>query len=409
MKKSANKKVLIIVENSYVPLDVRVWNEATSLRDEGWLVTVICPEMNFSGSEEIQPVNLYTAENFEGVQVYRFPLKTAETGVLNYLLEYLTAFISIAKLSWHVWNTLNFDIIHLCNPPDIFFPIALFYRWLGARVIFDHHDLFPEFITWRYKGLRGKLLFLASRLTEYFTFRVSNIVISTNHSYREIALDRGHVNPDHIFVVRNGPNKNKFLPIEADTSLKCGFPYLACYAGVMGFEDGVMELLDSIHYLIKVLGRHDVLFTLLGDGSVRKTALNKVSEYGLDDFVIMPGMVFYKVKLRTYLSTAEVLLSPEPMTPLNRHSTFIKVAEYMMMSKPIVAYDLPETRFTAGESALYVQPGDVEGFGRAINSLLNSPEQRKLMGEIGQKRVNEGLSWEDQKIELLHAYEMAMT
>ena len=401
-KISTGKKVLIVEENSWVPIDKRVWYEATTLRDDGWQVTVICPRMPDALSRTRTP------EILEGIRVYRFALVRAQRGVLSYLGEYLSAFWAIASVSWRVWRELRFDVIHFCNPPDLFSPIAMLYRLLGVSVVFDHHDLFPELVLWRYHGLAARILYAIARLGEYLTFRSANAVISTNESYRRVALDRGKVPPERIVVVRNGPKREQFVPVDPVPSLKHGFSYLVAYAGVMGPEDGVTELMQSIRYLVHDLGRRDILFVLLGDGALRARAQADIISWGLTDVVEFPGMIRDDLLLRQYLCTADVLLSPEPPTPLNMRSTFIKVGEYMAMGKPIVAYKLPETQHTAQDAALYVEPGDTQAFGRAILALFDDPQRRQCMGEMGRKRVLECLSWESQQAELLRAYRIAL-
>ncbi len=402
------KKVVIVEENNAVPYDVRVWQEATTLRDAGWSVTVLCPAAIGVHSDQNVSGKTVEAEDLDGVTVYRFPLNFAEKGIGSYLAEYFSAFTAMARLSWRVWRRERFDIIHFCNPPDIFFPIGLFYRIKGARVIFDHHDLFPEFVAWRYRGLSGRLFYTLARVSEYLTFRSTNVVISTNESYRMIAMKRGGVPADRVFVVRNGPKRDKFEPVEPQPALKRGFPYLACYAGVMGYEDGVLELLSSIRYLVHDLGRQDILFILMGDGPLYSRAKAQVASWGLEDILVMPGMIHDKFVLRQHLCTADVLLAPEPLTPLNKHSTFIKIGEYLAMGKPIVSYDLPESRYTAQESASYVQPGDIQGYGRAIVDLVNDLERRQRMGALGRQRFMNCLSWDDQQAILLQAYANAL-
>jgi glycosyltransferase involved in cell wall biosynthesis len=405
---SNTRKVLIVEENSYPPFDIRVWYEATALRDAGWQVTVICPAATGVHADKETSGVTGTPENLDGVTVYRFPLTFAEGSVFSYLVEYLSAFASIVWLSWRVWRDGRFDIIHFCNPPDIFFPIGLLYRLLGARVVFDHHDLFPEFVTWRYHGLLGRLLYVIARVTEYLSLRSANAVISTNQSYRRIAMERGGISEDRVLVVRNGPKINEFVPVEPVPALKRGFPYLVCYAGVMGHEDGVLELLTSIRYIVHDLGRRDILFVLLGDGAVRSQALDNVAAWGLETVVDMPGMIQDRLLLRRYMCTADVLLSPEPLTPLNVHSTFIKVGEYMAMGKPTVAYDLDGTRHTAGRAAVYVEPGNIQEFGQAIVTLLDDPERRQRMGDIGRQRILNHLGWEHQQQNLFRAYAIAL-
>ena len=401
-------KVLIIEENSSVPIDRRVWYEATTLRDAGWRVTVICPHAkgtNAGTGTDRQPS--CEEEILEGINVYSFPLTFAERGLVSYLREYVTAFVYIAWLSWRVWRRHGFDILHVCNPPDIFFPLGLFYRLLGARFVFDHHDLFPEFVAFRYPRLSGRLLYALARVTEYLTLRTANAVISTNESYRQVAMERGGVPTDRIITVRNGPKVRAFVPVEPVTALKRGFDFMVCFVGMMGDQDGIVEMLDVIRHIIRDLGRQNILFVLVGDGAARSGVLTNAAIERLDPFVDMPGMVRDDLRLRQYMSTADVCVSPEPFTPMNTQSTFIKVGEYMAMGKPVVAFDLCETRYTAQDAACYVSPGDTRGFGQAIVDLVDDPERCRQMGIKGRQRILGELGWEHQSQHLFRAYALA--
>ncbi len=396
---------LIVVENNFVPLDPRVWSEAVSLRDAGWKVTIICPEP--SGVYSCPPAGEDGSVDLEGIRVFYFRLSAANDGIGAYLSEYGTALTRIGQLCWRIWQSERFDILHICNPPDIFFPIALFYRLLGTAVIYDHHDLFPEFVKDRFQGAPGRLLYGAAMAMEYLTYQAAHITIAVNESYREVAQERGHLPSERIAVVRNGPQIRSFFPLPAVHALKKGFPFLVCYIGIMGYEDGIPEMLKAIRHVIVDLGRRDILFHLMGDGALRPWALQQVRAWGLECFVEMPGMVKDRTAIRQYLSTADLCLSPEPSSPLNSRSTFIKVGEYMAMGKPLVAFDLRETRFTAHEAAVYVEPGDTDAFGQAIADLIDSPNRRGEMGRCGRERFVEYLGWEHQEKKLLETYERA--
>jgi glycosyltransferase involved in cell wall biosynthesis len=402
-------KVLIIVENNWVPVDRRVWYEATSLRDAGWKVSVICP--NAAGAHAGRNTEAYRSileeEDIDGITVHRFSLKFAEKGAFDFIVEYTLSFILIAYLSWKVWRRQGFDVLHICNPPEIFFPIGLFYRLLGAKFLFDHHDLFPEMIEGRFNGLKKLLFYSFSRITEYLTYKFANKIITTNQSYKEICVLRNGVKDNKVYIVRNGPKINEFNPVDPDSSLRRKFPYVACYVGIMGEDDGVSEFVDVIRYVIYNLKRRDILFILVGDGSDFPIVKQKVAQYDLNKFVDMPGMISNDLLLRRYMCSADILLSPEPWTPLNAHSTFIKIAEYMAMGKPIVAYELKESLHTAKKAAHFVKSGETDRYAKAIIDLLENKEKRRKMGEYGRRRVVEILGWEHQVQNLLRAYNAA--
>ncbi|MBM4144161.1 MAG: glycosyltransferase family 4 protein [Lentisphaerae bacterium] len=403
----ARGTAVIVVENSYVPLDTRVTYEAATLRDAGWRTIVICPDPAPAGRRGAAARQPWREEDFNGVTVCRFPLAFAARGIGDYLAEYVGAFTRIARLTWRIWRRTRFDVLQFCNPPDIFFPLALFYRLLGAGVVFDQHDLFPEMVRGRYGGLTGSLFYAAARVTEWLTARSANVVITTNESYRRTAVSRNGVPEGRIMVMRNGPRAEDFAPVPPLPELKRGHACMACYVGVMGEEDGVTELVAAIRRIAHEMGRRDIFFALVGDGAARDEALAAVRQWRLEDLVDMPGLIHDRLRLRQYMCTADVLVSPEPNTPLNALSTFVKVGEYMAMGKPLVATDLTETRYTAQDAALYVEPGNVAQLAAAIVRLVDDPDLRRRMGAAGRARVLEHLCWERQQEKLLQAYEKA--
>jgi len=254
--------------------------------------------------------------------------------------------------------------------------------------------------------LRGRIVVRLAHLAESLTLRSANVVMATNESYRHIAIERGGVEPRNVFVVRNGPELATFQPVAGDPTLKQGLPYLACYLGVMGPEDGIEPMLEAIRFVVHDLGRRDVRFVLIGDGSMRPFALSRIAEWDLISRVDMPGRL-PEDDVKRYLSTADVCLSPDPYSPLNNLSTMNKIMEYMVMGKPLVSFDLKEARYSAQEAAVYVPCGDVRAFGQAIVDLLDDPVRRQQMGEFGRRRVLEELAWEHQKPNLLAAYSTA--
>lgn len=389
--------VVIIEENSSVPLDVRVWYEATSLRDAGWRVVVVCPDTS-------KTIKKCVESDLEGVKLFKFPLYFAQKGAGSYIWEYINALVAITQLCHRVWRKYKFQVMHICNPPDIFFMIAAFYRLLGVKVIFDHHDLFPELVKIHSNGLLGKVMYRIARVSEFLTMATANVILSTNASYRKIALTRGKKKSDSVFVVRNGPKSDQFTLVEPDLKLREGFAHMACYVGVMAEQDGVVELIDVLEHVVIKQGRKDILFILIGDGAMRIAVDEKVRRLRLDRYVRVVGFIRDKLLLRRYICTADICLAPEPLNPLNKFSTFIKVGEYMAMAKPVVAYDLIETRYTAQKAALYAPSGDISAYAKAVVTLIDSPEKRKTMGNFGKKRINELFCWEQQSQNLFKAY-----
>ncbi len=400
-------KALIIVENNSVPFDRRVWREALALQEAGWHVSVVCPK---SPEDDRLVFNDSAAGDYEvlkGIHIYRYPMQFAEHGIVAFLREYTTSLWASIRLSRRVLHEQGFDVLQVCNPPDTFFPLGAYYRRKGKGFIFDHHDLFPESVEYRYKGTSGRLMHWLAVLFERWTFRAANVVISTNESYKEIAVKRGQVDPADVFVVRNGPEFDFIKDIVPDPLLKNGRPHLACFVGVMGVEDGLEPMMEAIRYVVHDLGRADIQFVLMGDGRQRYYAVDRVSEWGLEAQVLLPGRV-PDSDVQRYLSTADVCLSPDPYTPLNNLSTMNKIIEYMAFGKPVVSFDLKEARVSAGAAAVYVPCGDERGFGDAIVHLLDDPQRREEMGQLGRQRVLTKLAWDHQKPHLCAAYEAAL-
>ncbi|WP_433250291.1 glycosyltransferase family 4 protein [Streptosporangium sp. CA-135522] len=387
-------KALILVENLSVPFDRRVWQESTTLRDAGWDVHVICPRGTKRDSEPYVEL--------DGVKIHRYPLRAATGGPLGYLQEYGLALWHTFRLARRVGPV---DVVHACNPPDLLFLVAKMLKRRGARFVFDQHDLVPELYLSRFD--RGKdFLYRAVCRLERLTYQAADVVIATNESYREVAITRGGKEPGKVFVVRSAPAVERFHQVPPEESIKRGKPHLLCYLGVMGPQDGVDYALRSLAKLRDDLGRTDWHAVFVGAGDTFEDMIDLSRELGLSDSVEFTGRIPDDDLLR-YLSAADVCLAPDPLNPLNDVSTMNKIMEYMAMSRPIVSFDLREARVSAGDAAVYAPANDESEFAKLIARLLDDPQERRRMGEIGKARVTGPLSWERSRIALLAAYEAA--
>ncbi|MBL1074069.1 glycosyltransferase family 4 protein [Nocardia sp. 2] len=386
--------ILILVENLSVPFDRRVWQESRALMDAGYRVTVICPQ---GAKQDREP-----EVTLEGVRILRYPLRAATGGPAGYLREYSLALWHTLRLALRVRREGPVHVVHACNPPDLLFLIALVLRIGGARFVFDHHDLVPELFESRFAG-GPSLLHRVSILLERMTFFVADAVISTNESYRRVAIERGRMDPDRVSVVRSAPDLSRFVPRDPDPALRRGKTYLAAYLGVMGPQDGVDYALRAIAHYRDVLGRDDTHFLFMGAGDAFDDMVALAGSLGIDDIVEFTGRVPDEF-VQTGLSTADICLSPDPRNPLNDVSTMNKVVEYMAMSRPLVSFDLVEARVSAGDAAVYVPANDEHAFAAAIAELLDDPIRRKHMGELGRDRVERELSWDTSRENLLSFY-----
>jgi len=389
------KKILIIVENLPVPPDFRVWKEARSLREAGYEVTVLCPKGK--GAEK-------GYEFIDGVHIYRHPTAREGHGPWGYVLEYACALFWEFLYSWWIYLRRGFHVIQGCNPPDDIFLVALPFKLLGVKYIFDHHDVNPELYLSKY-GKKG-LFYKIQVWLEKITFRSSDVVMSTNNSYREIAMTRGGICQDDVFVVRNGPSPNTFKAVSPNPALKYGKRYLVGYVGVMNSQEGLDILLD-VALRIKTLGRRDVHFTCVGRGPELASLRKMTQDKQLDDMVTFTGFV-PDAEMVEILSTADVCVNPDRPSPMNSMSTMIKILEYMALGKPIVQFEGTEGRFSARDASLYSNANDHGvDFAEKILWLLDHPEERARMGQFGRTRIEKELAWEYSVQHLLAAYDRA--
>jgi glycosyltransferase involved in cell wall biosynthesis len=427
-------RILILVENLSVPFDRRVWLEATTLRRAGYAVSVICPRG--------KKCDTAPEEEIEGIHIHRYALRACQVPFISHVLEYGVAMTQTARLTWKVFRGAGFDVIHACNPPDLFWFIAAPYCLLGRRFVFDQHDLSPEIFKVQFArsieiteapapspcppppalgeaGTRAAgggwgpaatchlsplawPVYWLLRLLEKATYRLSHAVIATNETMRAIARERGPVANERIFTVRTGPDFARLQLVPADESLRAGRPHLVCYLGVMGKQDGVDYALRAAQ---RLLCRRPgcARFAFIGDGDHAPAVRALARELGIEQDVEFTGRVS-DADLVRYLSTADVCLSPDPANGFNEFHTMNKTMEYMAMGKPVVAFDLVETRTSAGAAALYARPNDVEEFASHVERLLDDPALRERLGREGRRRVEEALCWEHSAPHLLATY-----
>jgi glycosyltransferase involved in cell wall biosynthesis len=392
------RRALLLVENLSVPFDRRVWREAVSLREAGWRVTVISPRG--------QDRDTARRETIDGIDVRRFRLIEAEGAFTAYVVEYGFAVLSMFWLALRVWLRRGFDVIQICNPPDLLIFAALPFKLVGVRVIFDHHDLSPELYISKNPDKRPGRVHRALLFFERLTFRLANVVMSTNESYRNIALERGGKRPEDVFVVRNGPELSRLKNAVPNPELRKGAEHLVVYVGMMGKQDGLDYLLRALMMLKRDLKRGDFHALLIGDGPEAPTLKAYTRIAGIEENVTFTGLVAQD-KVFEGIATASVCVCPDPAIGLNEKSTLVKVLEYMGLGKPVVAFDLVETRASAAGAALYVTPNSEREFAEKIAWLLDRPEERERMGREGRDRILNGLAWDHQKEQMLAAYERA--
>jgi glycosyltransferase involved in cell wall biosynthesis len=389
----AGARILIIVQNLPVPFDRRVWLECQALTSAGYRVSVVCPKGD--GDPSYHVVN--------DVRLYKYRPYAPGGSKISFIAEYIYSFLMTALMTARARRSGKFAVLQACNPPDIFWPIALMLRLLdGTAFVFDHHDLCPELYKSRfpegpklpYRGLVG---------LERRTHRTARHVISTNESYRQIAIERGGKKPEDVTVVRTGPDPKRLWRGPAQPDLRRGRQYLAAYIGVMGPQDGVDIVIRAAQVIVTELGRTDIAFTLIGKGDCYADLIALRDELGLAGHVEFTGRAPDE-DVAKILSTADVGLSPDPKNPLNDVSTMNKTMEYMAYELPVVAFDLRETRVSAAQAAVYVTPNDVREYAEAIVALMDDEPKRHRLGKFGRLRVETELAWTHQERAYLGVY-----
>jgi glycosyltransferase involved in cell wall biosynthesis len=389
------RKILIIVENIPVPFDQRVWKEGLALHEAGYDVSIL--SRKGKGCED-------GYEFREGIHIYRHPMPKESNSALGYLWEYGCALFWETLFSWWIYFRRGFHVIQGCNPPDDIFLVAWPFKLFGVKYIFDHHDVNPELYLAKYE--RKDLFYKIQLWLEKMTFHVCDIVMSTNETYREVALSRGGVSPDNVFVVRNGPDLKKFKAVPPNPALKHGKRYLIGYVGVMNIQEGLDILLD-VAERIRNLGRTDVHFTCVGSGPALAELRQMAQDKNLGDMVTFTGRLS-DADLLEVLSTADVCVNPDRPCEMNHISTMNKIMEYMALGKPIVQFDLKEGKISAQDASLYSSnENQVSDFAGNILWLLDHPDERQRMGKFGRRRVETELAWEYSIEKLLAAYEAA--
>jgi len=404
----------MFLENVF-PDDPRPKNECDVLTEAGYSITIVA--LKKKGQTRSEIVN--------GVQVYRIPRLELFTklpidnptmaqrvlirlkSLVGYISEYIYFTSACFVLSVYVALTRGFDIIHAHNPPDTLFLVALPYKLIGKKYVFDHHDLCPELYQSRYRTTNDFVSRMLQRI-EWANLKLADVTIATNESYKQIHVERGGRSPESVVVVRNGPNRNRMQIPNPSQRLRQMNKKILCYIGSLNPQDGVDYLLRSMKHLLYDLRREDFHCVIIGSGDSLDELRKLAAKLNLNGHVELTGYIADK-DLKEILASADICVDPDPSSPLNDVSTWIKIMEYMAYGKPIVTYDLKETRYSAQDAALYVKPNQEDKFAEAVAQLMDQPDLRKKMGESGRRRVEDELQWLKVGQNLIRAYERLQT
>lgn len=387
--------VLFLVEDVSFTTDSRVRRETSALRASGVEITVICPANPGEPSFERDP---------SGVQIYRYVKPALGQGVAAHLLEYAASLLQHTRLTWRVARERGFDVIHVANPPDILWMVALPYKLLTrARFVYDQHDVVPELFEVRYAarfGLLGPLV----RGMERASYALADHVIVTTESFRRLATTRGGRDPDAVSVVRNGPRLSVDFPaVEPDRRTSALAPVMVGYLGHMNPQDHLEKFLEMADIVRNQRGRRDVGFVMVGSGDSWEELRRERDACGLAEAVLMPGRVPWPEVL-AHLAACAICVQPDPPTVFNSLLAHNKLMEYMALGKACVAFDMEETRVSGGDCVCYVPGEDAIGLAEAVLALADDPARREALGRAARRRIEEDLCWERQAHHLIRAY-----
>lgn len=399
----------MFVENAY-PNDTRVKNEADALTEAGYSVTVVgLRKPGQSRSEVVMGVQVYRLPRLELFQktpienptfLQRLWLKIKS--LLGYVSEYVYFTSACFLMSLYVAWKHGFDVIHAHNPPDTLWLVAVWWKAVGKKYVFDHHDLCPELYRSRY-GADHDLFASVLQWVEWGNLKLADVLIATNESYKQIQVARGSRKPEQIFVVRNGPNQKRMKMSTPSPRLQAMQKKILVYIGSLNPQDGVDYLLRALDHLVHDLKREDFYCVIMGSGDSLEDLRDLARGLKLEKYVELTGWISDE-ELEANLAAADLCMDPDPSSPLNDVSTWIKVMEYMACGKPIVTFDLKETRYSAQDAAVYVPCNDEMAFARATAALMDNPEERERMGRFGRDRVVKALQWSVVSRNLIAAY-----
>jgi glycosyltransferase involved in cell wall biosynthesis len=373
--------VSILVANLPAERDRRVIRECLSLEAAGFDVTVIAPRGDKS---------LKILPGSRGTRLRPYPVKILGSGPVTFAIEFGWSFLCVAVRLLGELLRGRAQAVQVCNPPDVYWPLALLIRAIGRPWVFDHHDLCPEVYATRSNGSPNKVMFRTLVALEWLTLRTATHVFATNESFKENAERRG-VRPGKVTVVRNGPAANEIAPVEP----VAGGEHRIVYLGVIGPQDNVEGVVLAAEALRHRRPARDWRVVIAGDGEQMPVLTKMVADRGLGDVVEFAGWLDGSA-VDDLLRSATVAIQPDLPTRMNDLSTMAKTVEYLGRGVPVVAADLTETRRSAADAAVYVPTGSGEEFAEAIDDLLDDPERRAQMRKEGLARFAERLSWDHQ-------------
>ena len=388
-------RIVLSVQNLAVPKDPRVWREARTLAQAGYAVSVIAPKEHGQARHE----------RLDGVEIHRYAPGPVGIRAIGQVVEVVVGLVQTSRVLARLRLGGPIDVLHVANPPDTSALLGLLLGPTHTRYVYDQHDLCPELLATRTARF-GRASGLAADLSlapllgflERLSYRVADLVVVPNNSYRRIACTRGGVMPDAVVTVRTGPDR---VRAGGSTGWRGEGPLVVTFAGVMGRQDRVDVLLEAA---ADVLRRQPgaIRLEMVGDGDDRRRLEDLADRLDIDHAVTWRGWLTGR-DFHRRLASADVAVSLDDDDPFSRLSTMIKVPEYLSHGLACVIADLPENRVSAGDAARYFEPGNPVDLAKHLEELAGDPALVAEMASAARRRAP-GLLWSSSAPRLLEAY-----
>jgi glycosyltransferase involved in cell wall biosynthesis len=391
------RSCVIVVENLPVPFDRRVWQEAQALNRAGWTVSVICPtNADFPKTFEV----------IDDIAIYRHPLPPEGRGGLAYLREYSTALLHEFRLLFKVHRERGFSVIQACNPPDLIFLVALPFKLMGKRFIYDQHDVSPELFVVKF-GKKG-LLYRALMFFERMSYLMADQVITANATFKDLAISRGGKTPSQVEVVYGVPDRMRIRRVEPEPGLRGERKFVLGYVGIINEQDGVDHLVRAVAHLVKVMGFRDFRAVVVGSGPALELSRSLARSLEVEDFILFSG---YRKgdKLLAYLSAFDIGIIPDPFNEANDLMSMNKVFEYCALGIPTACYPLKETQRLLGDAGVYAPSHEPAGLAEACLKLMQDDALRARAAASATKLSAESFLWENEARKYAATFERVLS
>jgi glycosyltransferase involved in cell wall biosynthesis len=375
----ADPRLCMIVHGDY-PDDVRVAREVRAARAAGFLVEVVAtrgpgdtPHETIGGAT----VHRLSVSRKRGAGAIRF--------VVEYVLFTLFATVYVARIALR----RRPDIVQVHNPPDFLIAAALLPKLLGARLIFDVHDLSSDMFAMRFGDRPGlKLADAILRFVERAACRLADAVVTVHEPYRA-ELGRRGVDVQQVLVVLNSVDE-AVLPAEPRAPSRD--PFRIVYHGTVTPHYGLHLVLDAFALLSEPLSA--ATLEIFGNGDAVSALQSRADSLGLGPRVAVNGVTLPQAEVLRLVQGASVGVIPNLPSKLNRFALSTKLFEYVALGIPVVAADLPTLRSHFSDAEiLFFDAGSAESLAETLASVADDYDAALERARAAKARYHAAYEW----------------